>query len=219
MFVYCFRFFVSSAEIQRHESTTQIKEEKSSVKNNVAEKKSNSNSPTSKSRDKEEILKMKQSPSTPKPSPGSAFTWSKFKFSKLNNVATNSDKANKNYKRVVSDSCLSNYFSTQSREKNFEKPSESLPSAPPVQRVMSCEEMDSAPDSLSQASSVSYSQSSGAYSIDLDCLPDSQEVQIISEEFAAQDSSKSQPSNPTLTLQVRVLHYNAMENTDFNFEI
>lgn len=84
---------------------------------------------------------------------------------------------------------------------------------------MSCEEMDSAPDSLSQASSVSYSQSSGAYSIDLDCLPDSQEVQIISEEFAAQDSSKSQPSNPTLTLQVRVLHYNAMENTDFNFEI
>ncbi|XP_062595547.1 exonuclease 1-like isoform X2 [Saccostrea cucullata] len=213
------RFFASSLEIQKLETSTESKvnvnepeaptesnmdegneknddwtEEEKIGKEDVS---NNSKSLVSKPNPTEKNKKIKQSPSTPKPSPGSAFTWSKFKFSKINNItSTKLDKVNTSYKKVVSEPCLSNYFSSKSTENDSE-----VQSSKQLQHVESCVEMGSNQDSLSQASSVSYSQESGAYSIDLDCFPDSQEVQIISEEYAAQKSRESEISSQARSSQ------------------
>lgn len=148
-----------------------------------------------------------------KSSPGSAFTWSKFKFSKTSNVTSSkTGKVNSEYKKVGSESCLSNYFSSKTRD--IDSVVSSYTSQ--LKHVKSCDDMDDVDDSvsqssyiqetLSQASSVSYSQESGAYSIDLECLPDSQEIQTISEEYAAQTESVSRE---TKSIQVCV-HQNTI---------
>lgn len=144
-----------------------------------------------------------------KSSPGSAFTWSKFKFSKTSNVTSSkTDKVNSEYKKVGSES----YFSSKTRD--IDSVVSSYTSQ--LKHVKSCDDMDGVDDSvsqssyiqetLSQASSVSYSQESGAYSIDLECLPDSQEIQTISEEHAAQTESVSRE---TKSIQVCV-HQNTI---------
>lgn len=144
-----------------------------------------------------------------KSSPGSAFTWSKFKFSKTSNVTSSkTGKVNSEYKKVGSES----YFSSKTRD--IDSVVSSYTSQ--LKHVKSCDDMDGVDDSvsqssyiqetLSQASSVSYSQESGAYSIDLECLPDSQEIQTISEEYAAQTESVSRE---TKSIQVCV-HQNTI---------
>lgn len=138
-----------------------------------------------------------------KSSPGSAFTWSKFKYSKTSNVTSSkTGKVNSDYKKVGSESCLSNYFLSKSRDVDSFVPS----STSQLKPVKSCDDIGDVEDSvsqssyvqetLSQASSVSYSQESGAYSIDLECLPDSQEIQTISEEYVAQTESVSRQTKP-----------------------
>lgn len=101
-----------------------------------------------------------------------------------------------------SESCLSNYFLSKSRDVDSFVPS----STSQLKPVKSCDDIGDVEDSvsqssyvqetLSQASSVSYSQESGAYSIDLECLPDSQEIQTISEEYVAQKESVSRQTKP-----------------------
>ncbi|XP_061173371.1 exonuclease 1-like [Saccostrea echinata] len=194
------RFFAPPVEIPKPETCTESKVDEGNERsddwteqerNEKEGMSNNSNSLASEPDETEKNRKIKQSPSTAKPSPGSVFTWSKFKFSKINNIAsTKSNKVNSSYKKVVSEPCLSNYFSSKSMENNSEVLSNKR-----LQHVESCEDMGSIQDSLSQASSVSYSQESGAYSIDLDCFPDSQEVQIISEEYEAQKSKESEFSS------------------------
>lgn len=109
---------------------------------------------------------------------------------------------NSDYKKVGSESCLSNYFLSKSRDVD----SFVLSSTSQLKPVKSCDDIGDVEDSvsqssyvqetLSQASSVSYSQESGAYSIDLECLPDSQEIQTISEEYVAQTESVSRQTKP-----------------------
>lgn len=120
---------------------------------------------------------------------------------------------NSDYKRVGSESCLSNYFLSKSRDVD----SSVLPSTSQLKPVKSCDDIGDVEDSvsqssyvqetLSQASSVSYSQESGAYSIDLECLPDSQEIQTISEEYVAQKESVSRQTKP---IQVHVYTCNTL---------
>lgn len=109
---------------------------------------------------------------------------------------------NSDYKKVGSESCLSNYFLSKSRDVDSFVPS----STSQLKPVKSCDDIGDVEDSvsqssyvqetLSQASSMSYSQESGAYSIDLECLPDSQEIQTISEEYVAQTESVSRQTKP-----------------------
>lgn len=120
---------------------------------------------------------------------------------------------NSDYKKVGSESCLSNYFSSKSRDVDSFVPS----STSQLKPVKSCDDIGDVEDSvsqssyvqetLSQASSVSYSQESGAYSIDLECLPDSQEIQTISEEYVAQKESVSRQTKP---IQVHVYTCNTL---------
>lgn len=147
-------------------------------------------SSSTKSTEKQNISNSVQNKS--KPSPGSAFTWSKFKSSKMSNAAGTKGKVNSNFKKVVSEPCLSNYFSSKSKGSDSEKSFKcmELSSISPLGPVESCEEVTGTEDSLSQVSSVSYSQESGTYSIDLDCFPDSQEVRTISLEYAAKTETE-----------------------------
>lgn len=118
---------------------------------------------------------------------------------------------NSDYKKVGSESCLSNYFLSKSRDVD------SFSSTSQLKPVKSCDDIGDVEDSvsqssyvqetLSQASSVSYSQESGAYSIDLECLPDSQEIQTISEEYVAQTESVSRQTKP---IQVHVYTCNTL---------
>lgn len=120
---------------------------------------------------------------------------------------------NSDYKKVGSESCLSNYFLSKSRDVDSFVPS----STSQLKPVKSCDDIGDVEDSvsqssylqetLSQASSVSYSQESGAYSIDLECLPDSQEIQTISEEYVAQKESVSRQTKP---IQVHVYTCNTL---------
>lgn len=120
---------------------------------------------------------------------------------------------NSDYKKVGSESCLSNYFLSKSRDVDSFVPS----STSQLKPVKSCDDIDDVEDSvsqssyvqetLSQASSVSYSQESGAYSMDLECLPDSQEIQTISEEYVAQTESVSRQTKP---IQVHVYTCNTL---------
>lgn len=120
---------------------------------------------------------------------------------------------NSDYKKVGSESCLSNYFLSKSRDVDSFVPS----STSQLKPVKSCDDIGDVDDSvsqssyvqetLSQASSVSYSQESGAYSIDLECLPDSQEIQTISEEYVAQKESVSRQTKP---IQVHVYTCNTL---------
>lgn len=120
---------------------------------------------------------------------------------------------NSDYKKVGSESCLSNYFLSKSRDVD----SFVLSSTSQLKPVKSCDDIGDVEDSvsqssyvqetLSQASSVSYSQESGAYSIDLECLPDSQEIQTISEEYVAQKESVSRQTKP---IQVHVYTCNTL---------
>lgn len=127
---------------------------------------------------------------------------------------------NSDYKKVGSESCLSNYFLSKSRDVDSFVPS----STSQLKPVKSCDDIGDVEDSvsqssyvqetlsyvqetLSQASSVSYSQESGAYSIDLECLPDSQEIQTISEEYVAQTESVSRQTKP---IQVHVYTCNTL---------
>lgn len=155
-------------------------------------------SSSTKSTEKQNISNSVQN--KPKPSPGSAFTWSKFKSSKMSNAAGTKGKVNSSFKKVVSEPCLSNYFSSKSKGSDSEKSFKctELSSISPLRPVESCEEVTGTEDSLSQVSSVSpsqasfvsYSQESGTYSIDLDCFPDSQEVRTISLEYAAKTETE-----------------------------
>lgn len=120
---------------------------------------------------------------------------------------------NSDYKKVGSESCLSNYFSSKCRDVDSFVPS----STSQLKPVKSCDDIGDVMDlvsqssyvqeTLSQASSVSYSQESGAYSIDLECLPDSQEIQTISEEYVAQTESVSRQTKP---IQVHVYTCNTL---------
>lgn len=120
---------------------------------------------------------------------------------------------NSDYKKVGSESCLSNYFSSKSRDVDSFVPS----STSQLKPVKSCDDIGDVMDSvsqssyvqetLSQESSVSYSQESGAYSIDLECLPDSQEIQTISVEYVAQKESVSRQTKP---IQVHVYTCNTL---------
>ena len=155
-------------------------------------------SSSTKSTEKQNISNSVQN--KPKPSPGSAFTWSKFKSSKMSNAAGTKGKVNSSFKKVVSEPCLSNYFSSKSKGSDSEKSFKctELSSISPLRPVESCAEATGTEDSLSQvssvslsqASSVSYSQESGTYSIDLDCFPDSQEVHTISLEYTAKTETE-----------------------------
>lgn len=130
-----------------------------------------------------------------------------------NVTSSKTGKVNSDYKKVGSESCLSNYFLSKSRDVDSFVPS----STSQLKPVKSCDDIGDVEDSvnqssyvqetLSQASSVSYSQESGAYSIDLECLPDSQEIQTISEEYVAQKESVSRQTKP---IQVHVYTCNTL---------
>lgn len=223
--IFC-RFFASSVE--GSENCTEKKLEEYGSKNLEVDKRIERNAEKEEKLDEAKFSTSNESGSTsvtslPNPvhpktksSPGSAFTWSKFKFSKTSNVTSSkTGKVNSDYKKVGSESCLSSFFS--SRSMNID--SVVSPSTSQLKHVKSCDDMNGVDDSVSQssyiqetlsqassvsysqASSVSYSQESGAYSIDLECLPDSQEIRTISEEYAAQTESVSRE---TKSIQVHV---------------
>lgn len=221
--IFC-RFFASSVE--GSENSTEKKLEEYGSKNPQVDKEIERNNEKEEKLDESKFSTSNElgstsvtSPPNPvhpktKSSPGSAFTWSKFKYSKTSNVTSSkTGKVNSDYKKVGSESCLSNYFSSKSRDVDSFVPS----STSQLKPVKSCDDIGDLEDSvsqssyvqetLSQASSVSYSQESGAYSIDLECLPDSQEIQTISEEYVAQTESVSRQTKP---IQVHVYTCNTL---------
>ncbi|KAL5009267.1 hypothetical protein ScPMuIL_014848 [Solemya velum] len=119
-------------------------------------------------------------------SPASAFSWSKFKFLKQSSQSNNtpSKAANKQFKSVISRKTPGKNYSGEANRKSITdsfKSSDSTKTADSTKIMNLTQTVDYSEfireqQGSSQTSDISQSQKSNLYSIDSDCMPDTQDL-------------------------------------------